>query len=151
MDYKKFTNDTLPSQKRNKRVGRGIGSKKGKTSCRGIKGSGSRSGYKKRLGQEGGQNPMYLRMPTRGFTNKMHQIPFFSVNLTFLDRHFNENETVSLQSLKDKRLIPRSKKQKLKILGAGTLTKSLTIEAHQFTSTAQEKLTKQKIPCNRVK
>lgn len=151
MDYTQFVTEVLPPKKRNKRVGRGIGSKRGKTSCRGANGAGARSGYKKRLGQEGGQNPLYLRMPTRGFTNKRHQTAVFSVNLSYLDRHFDENDTVSIKGLKEKKLIPKSKKQKLKILGAGKLTKNLVIEAHHYTNKAIEKLTEQKIQCNRVK
>lgn len=84
------------------RVGRGIGSKRGKTSCRGHKGDKSRSGYKRRYGKEGGQLPLYRKLPTRGFSNLGFREPPFSINLDRINALFEDGETVNAQTLIDK-------------------------------------------------
>ncbi|SCA63626.1 50S ribosomal protein L15 [Chlamydiales bacterium SCGC AG-110-M15] len=126
------------------RVGRGPGSGKGKTSGRGIKGAGARSGYKRRYGKEGGQFPLYLKLPTRGFSNVAFQKRFDSVNLRQIDAMFEDGETVNLQTLKDKGFIS-GPSHGLKILGDGELTKNVAIEAHAFSKSAMAALEEKKI------
>lgn len=127
------------------RVGRGMGSKCGKTCGRGSKGDKARSGYKNHYGQEGGQIPLYKKSPTRGFTNGRFKSEVFSINLGRLDSLFADGEVVSLEALQDKGVAPRLVPGGLKILSVGDVTKKLTIKAHAFSSAAQEKLTKAKI------
>lgn len=127
------------AHKRKKIVGRGSGSGHGKTSCRGQKGQGSRSGAKKKPGFEGGQMPLIRRVPKRGFTNpfkKQIQV----VNLQDLNI-FSENEVVNCDLLKSKNLI-KNKKISVKILGNGDVKKPLTVQADAFSKSAQEKISK---------
>ncbi|MDD5449522.1 MAG: 50S ribosomal protein L15 [Candidatus Omnitrophica bacterium] len=124
-----------------KRRGRGSGSGHGKTSCKGHKGLLSRSGGHggPRLGFEGGQMPLIRRIPKRGFTNefkKFYQI----VNLGSLSM-FEENAVVSPAELFGANLINSSERE-VKVLGAGELTKPLTIKAHRFSKSALEKIKK---------
>ena len=138
-----------PAQKRQdrKRVGRGLGSGKGRYSGRGLKGQKSRAGSNKmRGGFEGGQMPAYMRLPKeRGPTSKdaMPVGPFRTVtqgvNLRDLEARFEAGEDVTPETLKAKRLI-RNTRVDVKILGSGDLTKKLTITAHAFSSTAREKI-----------
>ena len=138
-----------PAQKRRdrKRVGRGLGSGKGRYSGRGLKGQKSRSGsHKMRAGFEGGQMPTYMRLPKeRGSTSKdaMPVGPFRTstqaVNLRDLEARFDAGEEVTVDSLKEKGLI-RNTRVDVKILGYGELTKKLTVTAHRFSATAREKI-----------
>jgi len=124
------------------RVGRGPGSKRGKTSGRGVKGDKSRSGYKRRAGQEGGQLPLFRKLPVRGFSNARFRKEVVSLNLGLIEALFEAGETVNLETLRDKGLAPRMVPGGLKILANGTLTKKVTIEAHRFSQAAREKLDK---------
>lgn len=125
--------------KNKKRVGRGHSSGHGKTSGKGHKGQLARSGGGKGPGFEGGQTPIQRRLPKLpGFKNRFKK-EFNIVNLNQLEVKFNNNETVSPTSLKERGLI---KKEKLpvKVLANGSLTKKLIVKAHQFSATAQEKI-----------
>jgi large subunit ribosomal protein L15 len=140
-----------PAQKRRprKRVGRGLGSGKGRYSGRGIKGQKSRAGsHKMRAGFEGGQMPIYMRLPKqRGSTSKdampigPHRTSTVPVNLRDLDRVFDEGADVTLELLVEKGLIKNTRTD-VKILGQGDLKKKLTVTAHAFSATAREKIEK---------
>jgi large subunit ribosomal protein L15 len=124
------------SEKR-KRVGRGMGSGMGKTSTRGHKGQRSRSGSRMIRGFEGGQMPLHRRMPKRGFTN-IFRIEYNIVNL---DRLAALGETTITPDVLRKRGVISSK-HPVKILGDGDLTVAITVHAHKFSKSAQEKITK---------
>ena len=138
-----------PARKRRdrKRVGRGLGSGKGRYSGRGLNGQKSRSGSKKmRAGFEGGQMPAYMRLPKeRGPTSKDARPvgPFRTatqgVNLRDLEARFDVGEDVTVESLKAKGLI-RNTRTDVKILGSGDLTKKLAVTAHRFSAAAREKI-----------
>jgi large subunit ribosomal protein L15 len=135
------------ARKDRKRLGRGLGSGKGRYSGRGIKGQKARSGsHKMRAGFEGGQMPIYMRVPKqRGSTSKdaMPIGPFMTktvpVNLRDLEARFEAGEEVTLEALIEKGLIKNSKTD-VKILGTGELTKKLAVSAHGFSKTAREKI-----------
>jgi large subunit ribosomal protein L15 len=121
-----------------KRVGRGMGSGMGKTSARGHKGQGSRSGFSLMRGFEGGQMPLHRRLPKRGFTN-IFRTEYSVVNLERLaDLKVKE---IALDDYKKLGLVS-SKKALIKILGAGELTAAITIHAHKFSKSAVEKIEK---------
>jgi large subunit ribosomal protein L15 len=138
-----------PAQKRRarKRVGRGMGSGKGRYSGRGIKGQKARSGsHKMRPGFEGGQMPLYMRLgKQRGSTSKdampvgPHRTRTLSVNVSELERVFEDGAEVTIEALLEKRLI-RNTRTDVKVLGNGELTKKLTVTAHLFSKTAAEKI-----------
>jgi len=132
------------------RVGRGPGSKRGKTSCRGVKGDKARSGYKRRHGQEGGQLPLYRKLPTRGFTNGRFRKEKVAINLGMIEALYQEGETVNAQTLREKGLSPREIPGGIRILGQGELKKKVTIEAHHFSKSAREKLEKGSIPFKEI-
>jgi large subunit ribosomal protein L15 len=147
---RKLSLSTLsPAQKRQdrKRVGRGPGSGKGRYSGRGIKGQKSRAGsHKMRAGFEGGQMPIYMRLPKqRGHSSKdaMPVGPFRTVtqgvNLRDLEARFDAGAEVTPEALKAAGLI-RNMRTDVKILGYGELTKKLTVTAHRFSATAREKI-----------
>lgn len=129
-------------KKKIQRVGRGPGSKRGKTSCRGHKGDKSRSGYKRREGKEGGQLPLFRKLPTRGFTRGRFLKEHLAINLGMIEALYNEGETVNFTSLFQKGLASRQLPGGIKILGGGELTKKVKIEAHAFSKSALEKLEK---------
>lgn len=139
MKLSELSNTHRP-KKKVQRVGRGVGSKRGKTCGRGNKGDKSRRGYQNRFGQEGGQVPLYKKIPTRGFSNARFRIPMYAVNLDRVEQFFNDGETVNVQSLQQKGLIPRRIKGGIKILSQGQLTKKVSVEAHAFSAAAREKL-----------
>ncbi len=124
--------------KKRKRVGRGPGSGHGKTSCKGMKGEKSRSGNKLRLLFEGGQMPLFRRIPKRGFNNKLFKKKYIIMNIKDFE-NLEAGTRIDLQKLKDSGLV-KNTKYDLKILGEGTLTKSLTVVAHKFSKTAIEKI-----------
>src|SRR5438105_2858171 len=135
------------SRKDRKRVGRGIGSGKGRYSGRGIKGQKSRAGsHRMRAGFEGGQMPIYMRLgKQKGATSKdampigpfmTHTVP---VNLRDLERVFDGGAEVTLEALVEKGLISNTRTD-VKILGSGELTKKLTVTAHAFSASAREKI-----------
>ncbi len=130
----------IHKNKSRKRIGRGPGSGHGKTSCRGHKGQGSRSGYSSSPVFEGGQMPLVRRVPKRGFNNRWAETVAI-VNLDVLERNFEGGEEVSAETLRSKSLVKGSY-DLLKVLGNGELTKNLKITAHQFSRTALEKIEK---------
>jgi large subunit ribosomal protein L15 len=120
-----------------KRVGRGMGSGMGKTSTRGHKGQGSRSGFSLMRGFEGGQMPLHRRAPKRGFTN-IFRTEYSVINL---DRIAKLDVTeISLDDYRKLGLV--SSRLPIKILGSGELVKAITIQAHKFSKSAVEKITK---------
>jgi large subunit ribosomal protein L15 len=149
MKLSELSNTHRP-KKKIQRVGRGVGSKRGKTCGRGNKGDKSRRGYQNRFGQEGGQVPLYKKIPTRGFSNARFRIPMHAVNLSMVEKFFSDGETVNVQSLQQKGLIPRRIKGGLKILAQGQLTKKVNVEAHAFSASAREKLEQAGISFNVV-
>jgi large subunit ribosomal protein L15 len=126
------------STEKRKRVGRGMGSGMGKTSTRGHKGQGSRSGSRLMRGFEGGQMPLHRRLPKRGFTN-IFKKEYTVVNLTVL-ADLGET-TVNPEVLYNKGIL-KSRTGMVKILGTGELSNALTVTAHKFSASAQEKITK---------
>ncbi len=124
-----------------KRVGRGIGSGHGKTSGRGHKGAGSRSGYKRSLGFEGGQMPLMRRIAKRGFNNSYFAPVVAEVNVAALESAFEAGATVTPELLSEKGLA-KGRFDEVKILGNGNLTKKLSIAAHRFSKSAEEKIAK---------
>jgi large subunit ribosomal protein L15 len=134
------------SRKQRKRIGRGEGSGTGKTAGRGHKGAGARSGNKRRVRFEGGQNPIHMRMrKLRGPTMKK-SMPFERfrtqtqpVNLRDLEQRFEEGAEVTPDSLRDAGLATR-REVPVKVLGDGELTKALTVHAHRFSKSAREKI-----------
>jgi large subunit ribosomal protein L15 len=127
------------SRKKKVRVGRGIGSKLGKTAGSGNKGQKSRRGYSRRRGFEGGQMPLHRRIPKRGFHNPFG-VKFSVVNLEELNV-FPAGETVTPELLRAHGFIRRAT-DPIKVLGDGELKTKLTIHAHAFSSTAKDKITK---------
>jgi large subunit ribosomal protein L15 len=128
-----------PERKKRKRVGRGIGSGRGKTCTRGTKGDGARTGSGGKLGFEGGQMPLYRRLPRRGFNNKRFRLEFATINVGQLEQVCEAGETVSLDLLKAKGVL-RKNARRLKVLGFGDLTKSLTVQAESLSAQARAKI-----------
>ena len=129
---------TEGARRKSFRVGRGIGSGNGKTSGKGHKGQNARSGGGTRLGFEGGQNPLYKRIPSRGFNNARFTTRYAVVNVKDLNR-FEENTTVTPELLKEAGLV-KKELSGIKILGSGTLEKKLTVKANLFTNSAINKI-----------
>ena len=128
-----------PEAKVAKRVGRGQGSGNGKTAGRGEKGQKSRSGASIPAWFQGGQTPLYRRLPKRGFNNAQFRTEFATINLSDLNKFFNDGDVVTPELLKEKGII---KKQLcgVKVLGNGELEKKLTIKANRFSSSAVTKI-----------
>ena len=120
-----------------KRVGRGTGSGTGKTAGKGHKGQNSRSGGGVRPGFEGGQTPLFKRLPKRGFTNVSRK-EYAVVNVEQLNC-FNDGDTVNLEVLIKAGFVKKVN-DGVKVLGSGELTKKLTVKANAFTKSAQEKI-----------
>jgi len=125
--------------KSRKRLGRGSGSGNGKTCGRGHKGSRSRSGADRSGNREGGQIPIFRRMPKRGFSNVQFAQRYEVVNVSQLER-FEDGSVVGSQQFSDVGLIDRGT-SKVKILGGGALTKRLQVTAHKFSKAAEQKIT----------
>lgn len=121
-----------------KRVGRGPGSGLGKTSGKGHKGQNARSGGGVRPGFEGGQLPLFRRLPKRGFNNYEFRTEYAVVNVGDLN-DFKDGSVIELKNLKESGLV-KKEKDGFKILGSGELTKKLTVKANKFSSTAKEKI-----------
>lgn len=132
--------------KKIQRVGRGFGSKRGKTCGRGSKGDKARSGYKRRYGLEGGQLPLYRRLPCRGFTNGRFKSKVFALNLNQIERVFEDGEEVSLQTLYEKGIITLKYTGGFKVLAQGEITKKVEILANAISQEAQRKLSEKGIP-----
>jgi len=125
------------SRHRKVRVGRGIGSKLGKTSGAGNKGQKSRKGYSQRPGFEGGQMPLHRRMPKRGFHNPFGR-EYAVVNLDSLNA-FAAGAVITPESLREHGLVRHATRQ-VKILGDGELKSALTVRAHAFSKSAEQKI-----------
>ena len=125
------------STKRRKRIGRGVGSGHGKTSCRGHTGAGQHSAPRHDARFEGGQMPFYRRIPKRGFTNPTRK-EYAAVNLTDLAKL--EVEVVTVDLLREKGLV--GQRESVKVLGGGELGRALSVTAHAFSKSAREKIEK---------
>lgn len=121
-----------------KRVGRGPGSGLGKTSGKGHKGQNARSGGGVRPGFEGGQLPLFRRLPKRGFNNYEFRTEYAIVNVGDLN-DFKDGSVIELSNLKESGLV-KKEKDGIKILGNGELSKKLTVKANKFSSTAKQKI-----------
>ena len=121
-----------------RRVGRGMGSGLGKTSGRGEKGQKARSGVSIKATFEGGQLPLYRRLPNRGFSNAPFKIKYAVINVSDLNR-FEDGTVVDVKLLKEAGLI-KKELDGVKVLGNGELTKKLTVKVNAFTKTAKEKI-----------
>ena len=120
------------------RKGRGAGSGNGKTAGKGHKGQNARSGGGVRPGFEGGQLPLYRKLPKRGFHNKFSTV-YAIVNVDTLERRFNDGDVVNMETLLAKKII-RKPYDGLKVLAQGELTKKLTVQAAVFSAAAKEKI-----------
>jgi large subunit ribosomal protein L15 len=134
------------SRKERKRIGRGEGSGTGKTSGRGHKGAGARSGNKRRVRFEGGQTPIHMRMRKLRGPHMKKSMPFEKfrtrtqpINVSDLDERFDAGAEVTPDALRNVRLATR-RAVPVKILGRGELSKALTVHAHGFSKTAREKI-----------
>lgn len=123
---------------RRKRIGRGIGSGHGKTAGRGTKGQKARDQVP--LTFEGGQTPLHRRLPRlKGFKNPTHK-EYTIINVALLEERFEAGEVVTPELLLERRIIKKIEKDGLKVLGEGELTKSLTVRAHKFSKSAEQKI-----------
>ena len=129
------------AHKKRMRVGRGESSGHGKTCGRGMKGSGARAGGEIHVGSEGGNMPLFRRLPKRGFNNNAFAQRFSIVNVSDLELHFDAGATVDASALIAKGLI-RDERYPVKILGDGELSKKLTVVAGKFTKQAADKIAK---------
>lgn len=121
------------------RVGRGVGSGIGKTSGRGHKGQKARSGGGVRRGFEGGQTPLYRRLPKRGFSNAKFTTRYATINLDDLNKYFKDGDVVTPEVLKEKGIL-KNQLSGVKVLANGTLEKKLTVKANRFSSVAVSKI-----------
>ena len=126
MDLSSLTNPP-GARKRAKRVGRGCGSGRGKTCCRGQKGQNARKGHKQKLGFEGGQMPLVRRLPKRGFNNARFRVEALAVNVAVLEKLFNSGDEITIESLAAKGLSD-NKRPRVKVLATGELTKKFTVK-----------------------
>src|SRR5215218_9830376 len=133
------------SRRPRKRLGRGVGTGHGKTSGRGHKGAGARSGSKRKTAYEGGQNPIHMRIRKLRGPNKKMSMPFEKfrtktqpVNLSDLDARFKSNDEVTPESLREAGLAKR--RVPVKVLARGEISKKLTVRAHAFSAKAREKI-----------
>lgn len=126
------------STKNRKRVGRGPGSGTGKTCGRGQDGQNSRSGGGVGIVFEGGQMPLFRRIPKRGFSNKRFETKYAVINVSDLNE-FKEDTVITPELLKKQKIV-KHQLDGIKVLGNGTLDKKLTIKAHKFSASAKEKI-----------
>jgi len=134
--------ENLPKSKETKetkRVGRGPGSGMGKTSTRGENGQKSRSGASISAWFQGGQTPLYRRIPKRGFNNKRFRHEFATINISDLSKFFKDGDTVTPEILKERGIIKKDLCG-IKVLASGNLDKKLTVKAHRFSSKAVTKI-----------
>tara|TARA_Y100000758_G_scaffold72224_1_gene47842 strand:+ start:155 stop:643 length:489 start_codon:yes stop_codon:yes gene_type:complete len=130
----------IRKNKKRKRIGRGPGSGHGKTSGRGHKGQKSRAGWSRQATFQGGAMPLVRRIPKRGFNNKF-ALKVVALNVCDLDAAFSDGEEVNPETLRERDIL-KQRYDILKILGDGELTKKLTVTAHRFSKSAQEKIEK---------
>ena len=128
-----------PEAKVRKRVGRGPGSGMGKTSTRGQKGQKSRSGASIPAWFQGGQTPLYRRLPKRGFNNAEFRTAYATINLSDLNKFFNDGDVVTPEVLKERGII-KTQLCGVKVLGNGELEKKLNVKASRFSSSAVTKI-----------
>ncbi|WKC90873.1 50S ribosomal protein L15 [Borreliella carolinensis] len=128
------------ASKRRKIVGRGPGSGLGKTSGRGQKGQKARS-TSPRLGFEGGQTPLYRRLPRKGFSNNDYKLEYAIVSLGDIDKKFKDGQVVNYDTLLENKLI-KKKNKKIKILSNGKLTKKVSFEVSKISKSAESLITK---------
>lgn len=128
-----------PRRKKRRRVGRGIGSGWGKTATRGTKGHGARESYHGKVGFEGGQMPLYRRLPKRGFSNARFRVDYSVINVGDLARRFEGGGEVSLEILRSRGLM-KSGPARLKVLGDGDLQVALQVKAHAVSAAARKKI-----------
>ena len=126
------------SRKLRNRVGRGTSSGNGKTSGKGHKGQKARSGYSRKAGFEGGQLPLYRRLPKRGFSNANFKTEYAVINLSDLNK-FDEDTVVTPELLKETGLV-KKQLSGIKVLGNGVLEKKLIVKANKFSTTAKESI-----------
>ena len=134
--------ESLPASKEakaRKRVGRGPGSGMGKTSTRGENGQKSRSGASIPAWFQGGQSPLYRRIPKRGFNNARFETKFATINLGKLNKLFNDGDEITPEVLKERGII-KKQLSGIKVLSAGVLDKKLTIKAQRFSTSAVTKI-----------
>ncbi len=134
--------ESLPASnetKARKRVGRGPGSGTGKTAGRGENGQKSRSGASISAWFQGGQTPIYRRIPKRGFNNARFETKFATINLSDLDKHFKDGDVVTPEVLKERGII-KKQLSGVKVLAGGELTHKLTVKASRFSSSAVSKI-----------
>ena len=134
--------ETLPKSKEakaRKRVGRGPGSGMGKTSTRGEKGQLARSGGSVPAWFQGGQSPLYRRLPKRGFNNARFETKYATINLDDLNKYFNDGDEVTPEVLKERGIV-KKQLSGIKVLASGTLEKKLTVKAQRFSSAAVTKI-----------
>lgn len=137
-------NNSLRPRKSKRRVGRGIGSGLGKTCGRGEKGAGSRAGYKRRYGYEGGQMRLFMKLPMRGFSNAPFRRPYDVINLCDIERAFEDGETVSLETLIERGFLS-GPTYGVKLLGKGTISKKVIIDLDDISESALKKIEAQGI------
>ena len=128
------------STKESFRKGRGAGSGNGKTAGKGHKGQNARSGGGVRPGFEGGQLPLYRKLPKRGFNNSRFAKEYTVVNLDVIEKLFNDGDVVDAEALLNKGVVSGIAADGVKVLGKGDLTKNLTVKAAVFSATAKEKI-----------
>ena len=134
--------ETLPKSKEaaaRKRVGRGPGSGMGKTSTRGEKGQLARSGGSVPAWFQGGQSPLYRRLPKRGFNNARFATKYATINLDELNKYFNDGDVVTPEVLKERGIV-KKQLSGIKVLASGTLEKKITVKAQRFSSAAVTKI-----------
>jgi len=132
---------TKSVRKAKKRVGRGPSSGAGKTANRGTSGFYSGTGNRMSATLEGGQMPLFRRLPRRGFNNKDFETVFTPVNLRAIESHFSDGEEVSFETLKSRGLVDK-RRDGIKILAGGELTKKLTVRAAAISKSARQKVEK---------
>ena len=137
MELSKLSPAEGSKHSQNFRRGRGHGSGNGKTAGKGHKGQKARSGAP-RIGFEGGQMPLFRRIPKRGFTDPNSKV-ITGINVSVLEDHYNAGDEVTLENLLEKRII-RKVNDGVKILGNGELTKKLTVKVNAFSESAKEKI-----------
>ena len=131
--------NAAPEAKVRKRVGRGPGSGMGKTSTRGENGQKSRSGASIPAWFQGGQSPLYRRVPKRGFNNARFRTEYATINLSDLNKYFNDGDEVTPEVLKERGIV-KKQLSGIKVLANGTLKKKITVKAQRFSSTAVTKI-----------
>lgn len=130
-----------PEAKARKRVGRGTGSGMGKTSTRGEKGQRARSGASISPWFQGGQTPLFRRLPKRGFNNARFETKFATLNLSQINKFFEDGDVITPEVLKERGII-KKQLSGIKVLGNGELEKKVTVKANRFSTTAVTKIEK---------